>query len=340
MNPNYRAFDAYKQQDRRDLFEATAVKLGTNAQSVEKDFWVCRTIDALFKGLPRQPKLFFKGGTSLSKGFGLIRRFSEDIDIVLSRNGLLLGPDRDPFIEGLSAKKRKERFEALAEICAQHVGDKMKTRLATLMPSCVVQVSDKDPMALELRYPSLFPQDAYLRPFVKVECGARGALEPIEVRTIAPYVQDLLEMQLDLTTPKVTLIAARRTFWEKALILHGIYCGYRDEGRTPDDANPISRHYYDLAMMQGAKQGKAAVKDLALLADVREHKILAFKRSWEKLEEATPGQVRLVPQAEIQSLLEADFARMTGMMFGDPPSFSWVLERIAALEVDINRAAL
>ncbi len=186
MNPSYGAFDAYKPQDRRDLFEATAIKLGTNAQSVEKDFWVCRTIDALIKGLPRQPKLFFKGGTSLSKGFGLIRRFSEDIDIVMSRNGLLLGPDRDPFMVGLSTKKRKERFEALTEICAQHVGGKMKTRIAALMPSCAVQVSGTDPSTLELRYPSLFPQDAYLRPFVKVECGARGALEPIEVRTIAP----------------------------------------------------------------------------------------------------------------------------------------------------------
>jgi hypothetical protein len=291
----------------------------------------------LFKGLPRQPKLFFKGGTSLSKGYGLIRRFSEDIDIVFSRNGLLLGHERDPFVGGLSAKKRKERFETLTEICAQHVGRKMKARLATLMPSCEVQVSENDPATLELRYPSLFPQDAYLRPFVKVECGARGALEPIEVRTIAPYVQDLLEMRLDLTTPKVTLIAARRTFWEKALILHGIYCGYRDGGRTPDDANPISRHYYDLAMMAGAKQGKAAVMDVDLLADVREHKILAFKRSWEKLEEAMPGQVHLVPQAEIQPLLEADFARMAGMMFGDPPSFDWVLARLAELEAEINQ---
>lgn len=337
MNPNYRAFDGYKQQDRRDLFEATAVKLGTNAQSVEKDFWVSRTIDALFKGLPRQPKLFFKGGTSLSKGYGLIRRFSEDIDIVFSRNGLLLGPDRDPFVDGLSAKKRKDRFEALTKICAQHVGGKMKARLATLMPSCEVQVSESDPTTLELRYPSLFPQDAYLRPFVKVECGARGALEPIEVRAIAPYIQDLLEMRLDLTTPKVTLIAAKRTFWEKALILHGVYCGYRDGGRTPDDTNPISRHYYDLAMMASAKQGKAAVKDLDLLADVREHKILAFKRSWEKLEEAMPGQVHLVPQAEIQPILAADFARMTGMMFGDPPTFDWVLARLVELEAEINQ---
>ena len=338
MNPNYRAFDNFKEQDRRDLFEAAAVSLGTNAQAIEKDFWVCRVIDALFKGLSRQPKLYFKGGTSLSKGFGLIRRFSEDIDIVLSRDGPRLGPDRDPFVVGLSGSKRKGRFEALGPICAAHVGGRMRDGLAALLPQCAFELDPDDAQTLRVRYPSIYPPDPYLRPFVKIECGARGALEPIQIRTIAPYVQSLLEMRVDLTTPKVTLIAARRTFWEKALILHGVFCGFRDEGRLPTDANPISRHYYDLAMMFGTKEGAAAVADLDLLADVREHKQLAFRRPWEKLAEATPGSVRLVPQGEVQELLAADFERMSGMMFGEPPTFEWVIDRLAETETAINRA--
>ena len=328
MNPNYLAFDRFSEQDRRDLFEAAAATLGANAQAIEKDFWVCRVIDVLFKGLARQPKLFFKGGTSLSKGYGLIRRFSEDIDIVLSRDGLRLGPDRDPFSEGLSGNKRKERFEALGSICAGHVGGKMRERLAALLPQCAIEPDPDDSQTLRVRYPSIYPPDAYLRPYVKIECGARGALEPIQIRAIAPYVQSLLEMRLDLTTPKVTLIAARRTFWEKALILHGVYSGFRDTERKPNDANPISRHYYDLAMMAGTKEAAAAVADRALLADVREHKLLAFRRPWEKLEEALPGAVRLVPQAPVQALLANDFERMSGMMFGEPPTFSWLIEKL------------
>lgn len=339
MNPNYQEFDKLKERDRRDLFEAAAVTLDTNAQAIEKDFWVCRVIDVLFKGLSRQPKLFFKGGTSLSKGYGLIRRFSEDIDIVLSRDGLKLGLERDPFVEGLSGKKRKERFEALGPICAAHVRGKMRERLAALLPQCAVELDPDDPQTLRVRYPSIYPPDPYLRPFVKIECGARGALEPIQIRTIAPYVQSLLEMRLDLTTPKVTLIAARRTFWEKARILHGVYCGFRDAERTPSDANPISRHYYDLAMMAGTKEGTAAVSDIALLADVREHKRMAFRRPWEKLEEALPGSVRLVPQAPVQTLLAQDFERMSGMMFGEPPTFTWVIDRLAELEATINQSA-
>ncbi len=342
MNPNYARFDALKQQDRRDLFEAAAVRLGTTAQAIEKDFWVCRVIDAMFKGLPAQPKLFFKGGTSLSKGYGLIRRFSEDIDIVLSRSGLRVRGDDDPFAPSLSATKRKEGFKKLIEKCGAHVTVKMRERLAALLPMCAVETDADDPdgASLQVKYPSILAADPYLRPFVKIECGARGALEPIQKRAIAPYVQDLLGMGMDLTTPSVTLIAARRTFWEKALILHGVHCGFRDQGKRPEDRNPISRHYYDVAMMAGQAEGVKAVRDMALLDDVREHKLLAFRRPWEKLEEARPGAIRLTPQPEIQHDLARDYDRMSGMLFGEAPTFEWVLAEIAKLEEVVNRRSV
>lgn len=340
MNSDYARFDTLMAMDRRDLFEAAAIRLGTTAQAIEKDFWVCRVIDALFKGLPSQPKLFFKGGTSLSKGYGLINRFSEDIDIVLSRAGLRVRSGNDPFAPSLSATKRKENFKGLIEKCGVHVTVKMRERLATLVPMCAVEVDADDPdgASLQVKYPSILPADPYLRPFVKIECGARGALEPIQRRAIAPYVQDLLGMRMDLTTKSVTLIAARRTFWEKALILHGVHCGFRDQNKRPDDRNPISRHYYDVAMMAGRAEGLKAVRDIALLDDVRQHKQLAFRRPWEKLDEARPGTMRLTPQPEIRQDLARDYVRMSGMMFGDAPTFDWVLGEIANLEATINRA--
>lgn len=269
MNSDYARFDKLPRRDRLDLFEASAAQLGATSQAIEKDFWVCRTIDALFKGMPKQPKLFFKGGTSLSKGYGLIRSFSEDIDIVLSRSGLRATGENDPFTPGLSGGKRKLAVERLKKICTDHVQGRMRDRLSPLLPMCEIErdPDDSDDASLRVKYPSLLQPDGYLKPFVKIECGARGALEPIQARSIKPYVQDVMRARLDLSTPAVTLIAARRTFWEKALILHGIHCGFRDEGKRPSDQNPISRHYYDIAMMADAPEGLKAIKDIELMSE-------------------------------------------------------------------------
>lgn len=339
MNADYAKFDKLKERDRKDVFEAAAGRLGTNAQSIEKDLWVCRVIDALFKGLGNRPKLYFKGGTSLSKGYGLIKRFSEDIDIVVSRAGLGIKAADDPLAEGLTSKKRKAAVEATKTKCSEHVLGRMKADLAKLLPECAFEDDGDDPdkSSLRVKYPSLLKADGYLKPWVKIECGARGAREPEVKKAIAPYIQYELGTKIKLVTAGVTLIAAERTFWEKALILHGIHCGYRDEKRKPGENNLISRHYYDVAMMRDRPEGLKAVRDIALLTKVREHKLLLFKRGWEKLEEAKPGSIRIVPQDDIKADLAKDYAAMSGMMFGDAPDFDWVLGEIAKLEEAINK---
>jgi hypothetical protein len=342
MNADYGKFDQLKRQDRRDLFEACADRLGANAQAIEKDLWVCRVIDALFKGLGRQPKLFFKGGTSLSKGYGLIKRFSEDIDIVISRNGLRIKPEDDPLAKGLSGKKRNERAAAVRQRCSEHVLGRMRERLGPLLPMCTIEKDDddSDQASLLVNYPSLLKRDAYLKPWVKIECGARGATEPISERPVVPYLQVEIGNRLDLAVDGVTMIRAERTFWEKALILHGVYCGFRD-GRSPErDLNLESRHYYDVAVMRERSEGLRAVADFNLLRQVRAHKMALFHRAWEKLSEAEPGTLHLVPQAEIQPMLATDYRAMSGMMFGESPTFDWVLEELAKLEDIINRRLL
>lgn len=342
MNETCLEFDALKKTDRRDVFEATAARLGTNAQAIEKDLWVCRVIDALFTGLPRRPKPFFKGGTSLSKGYGLINRFSEDIDIVLSRKGLGIKGDAGPLASGLSKKKREKVAEAATEICSQHVLGKMSDQLGELLPQCTLRADNTDPdrMSLRVVYPTILEQDPYLKPWVKIECGARGAVEPDIKRKIEPYIQGDIGKQYALGTKGVTLVRAERTFWEKALILHGIYCGHRDDvGRRPGDNNLISRHYYDVAMMAESAEGRKAVADHDLLARVREHKQALFRRGWEKLSEAVPGSVRLVPQETICDDLRRDYDAMQGMMFGDAPQFEWIIERLSELEATINNRA-
>ena len=342
MNANYAKFDKQKERDRKDVFEAAAARLGTNAQSIEKDLWVCRVIDALFKGLNSRPKLYFKGGTSLSKGYGLIKRFSEDIDIVVSRGGLGIPAEDDPLNKDLTSKKRKAAIEATKTKCSDHVLGRMKADLEKLLPECTFETDDDDhdKASLRVKFPSLLKPDGYLKPWVKIECGARGAREPEAKRFIAPYIQHELDAKFNLATEGVTLIAAERTFWEKALILHGIFCGYRDEKKMPGENNLISRHYYDLAMMRDRPEGLKAIRNTSLFAQVREHKLTLFKRSWEKLEEARPGTLRLTPQDEIKKALTKDYTAMSGMMFGKAPDFEWVLDEIAKLEDAINTKLL
>lgn len=339
MNPGYAAFDKLKPAERRDYFAAAAERIDTIQQAIEKDFWVCRVIDAMFDGLSTRPKLFFKGGTSLSKGYGLIKRFSEDIDIVISRGGLGIKAADDPLAEGMSNKKREAALEAVKAKCSAHVLGRMCENLGELLPMCKIEEDpdDADKMSLRVTYPSLVKAEGYLKPYVKIECGARGALEPLSRRDIAPYIQSELGKAISLTTEKVTLIAAERTFWEKALILHGIYCGFRDDkNRRPGEGNLISRHYYDVAMMADSKEGKRAIADIDLLDRVRLHKQLMFRRGWEKLDEAKPGGLHLVPQKEITKDLEADYEEMSGMMFGEPPEFAWVLGELEKLEKIMN----
>ena len=185
---------------------------------------------------------------------------------------------------------------------------------------------------------SLLKADAYLKPWVKVECGARGAYEPDVKRDITPYIQTELGNRFKLATKAVTLISAERTFWENALILHGIYCGFRDdEGRRPGDKNLISRHYYDVAMMRDRAEGLRAVRDEGLLDRFRIHKQLMFRRGWEKLDEAKRGGIRVVPQKEIRKDLEKDYADMQGMMFGDAPTFAWIIGELEKLEEAVNK---
>jgi hypothetical protein len=215
----------------------------------------------------------------------------------------------------------------------------MKTDLSKLLPQCTFEDDGDDPdkSSLRVKYPSLLKADGYLKPWVKIECGARGAREPEAKRGIAPYIQQELGTKIKLVTDGITLIAAERTFWEKVLILHGIHCGFRDEKRKPGENNLISRHYYDVAMMRDRPEGLKAIRDIALLTKVREHKLLLFKRGWEKLEEAKPGSIRLVPQDGIKDDLAKDYEAMSGMMFGDAPDFDWVLGEIAKLEEAIDK---
>lgn len=344
MSAAYGNFLAIPARDRREMFENAAERLKTSAANVEKDFWVCLVLDALYHRLPaRHPRLMFRGGTSLSKAFGLIQRFSEDVDLTVYRGDLGFTDQRDPTVADISNTKRKALFEELRAACSAYVLDDLKGALEEALgetaPGCrvVPDESDGTEQTLLVRYPSLYPSaaGAYVLPQVKLEGGARSALTPSRPRSVAPYIADDLP-EHGLQVDGIDTIAPERTFLDKLLVLHGLHCGYREKDRLPQANSRVSRHYYDFAVISGTDTGRAALADTALLDDVRGHSMIAFRQAWKRLDEAVPGTVRLAPQPELRAVLEQDYAAMRDMMFGDAPDFGWVVEQTRAVEAAVN----
>jgi hypothetical protein len=348
MNGNLESFASFlalPDQDKRDVFGAAASRLDTLPSYVEKDFWVCLVLEALYNRLPEgHPRLLFKGGTSLSKAFGLIRRFSEDIDLVVYRDDLgFSGVDDPTAAEDLSIRERKALFRKLNEACSSYIiGDlanELTSSIDQIVEGCRVipDESDDDQQTLLIEYPTQYPNNggAYVTPRVKIEAGAKSALDPTLDCTITPFVADELP-DWSFEVGNLRVIAPERTYWEKLLILHGLHCGYRDEGRLPADKDRISRHYYDVAMITVTENGRSALSDIAMLDAVREHNIIAFRQAWKRFEEAVPGSLRLVPQAELRKVIEGDYGAMEGMILGEAPGFEWVMEQIEYAEATVN----
>lgn len=347
MNGDYASFLSLHPQDKRDLCEAAARRLDTLPSYVEKDFWVCLVLDLLYNRLPAgHPRLLFKGGTSLSKAFGLINRFSEDIDIVIFRDGLGFEGERDPTVsENLSNKKRKQLFNKLRSACSEYVCGALQTDItgciAEIVEGCVVfpNEGDVDSQTLIVEYPTIYPSADvdYVEPRIRIEAGARSALDPNTTCSVTPLIGEELP-EWSLSVGGIRAITPERTLWEKLLILHGLYCGYRDEQRLPTDRDRISRHYYDCSMILQTESGRNALADFDLLSAVREHNLIAFRQAWKGFEAAVPGTLRFVPQSDLLRVVKRDYAAMEGMILGDVPEFDWVVDKLTQAENQVNRS--
>ena len=168
----------------------------------------------------------------------------------------------------------------------------MATLIGEMTDGCEVlpDGDDGDRQTLLVSYPTLYPdgETAYVSPRVKIEAGVRSELEPNVTCAVRPYVaDDFPDWPFDVGD--VATLAAKRTYWEKLLILHGVHCGYRDEKRLPADKDRISRHYYDAATMTASEIGDSALSDEGLLDAVRNHNLVAFRQARKRFEEAVPG---------------------------------------------------
>ncbi|MFN0056240.1 MAG: nucleotidyl transferase AbiEii/AbiGii toxin family protein [Planctomycetales bacterium] len=336
-------------RDRADLFAESARRRTMNVVVIEKDFWVCWVLKRLFT-MPNLPAgLIFKGGTSLSKVFGVIERFSEDVDLSFNRDDLGFGGENDPAHAG-SKKKQQAQVENLVVATSQMIRDKLLPRLMTVIESELKSASgrswgleldstDAEQQTVLFHYPKSDQHRAesapYLRPNVRLEMGARAEHWPITVGTVQPYAADDVPTAFQNPACTVRAAAAERTFWEKATILHM----WHHAGADKTLKERQSRHYYDVVRLFEHPTGKSALNDLELLRAVARHKSLFFRRAWAKFDEAVPGSLRLVPPKARLVELAHDYATMREeMIFGEAPTMEHILDVLAEIERLVNGA--
>jgi len=349
MNPAFVTFLSAPPTDRRDAFLGAARRLGTAEQNIEKDFWVCWTLDALFNGAQAGgPRLLFKGGTSLSKAFGLIARFSEDIDITIFRDDLGQSASATE-LEALSGKKRRARLDAIKAASQAHVAGPLREELAGHLDDALgaaglprqgaqVELDSEDPdqQSLLVRYPQVTAAaEGYIRPAVKIEAGAKSALDPNRATTIRPYIADDV-VGMDLDVANVITVVPERTFWDKVVILHGLRQWFEMRGTLRAGGQRVSRHYYDLYRLLESDAGRRAANDGDLALDCVGHARMFFNSHDLHLETAAPGSFTLSPSHKMATELARDYAAMAGMIFGEVPAFEAVLARIARFEREVN----
>jgi hypothetical protein len=329
---------------RRRLFEETGSRMNLDSLIVEKDFWVCWTLNRLFNLPDLRKHLVLRGGTSLSKVYGVIHRFSEDIDLTI--NGVFFGfeGDSDP----ASKKSNKQRDRSIGQMlaaCSQFVGSDLRRKLNELFVyylkeskeqwEVLIDEQDRDGQTLLFHYPGAVDlvSGSYVDPSVKLEFGCRSDPWPTIRARIKPYAAEFFhDVFSNNKDCDVIVLKAERTFWEKATILH------QEANRSEDRLLPLrySRHYYDLAMLAQSRFRDSALHDYDLLDTVTQHKKLFFRCGWAKYDEARPGTLRLLPPDFRLPELKKDYDKMQIMMFDKSPSFQEIMDILLELESTIN----
>jgi hypothetical protein len=281
-------FAKFPLDERTPYLQEVANRRGLSLLVVEKDFWVCLILRLLFTESGLADKIVFKGGTSLSKVFNIIKRFSEDIDISIDPDWLGFGGDDRPDAAE-SRSQFDKRWEKLNKACAAVVEEKIQSSLELAIkevigPSATGQThltfkleeQTQSPL-LTFRYPTNEPASpGYIHPQVKLELGSLTDQRPIGNYNITPWIAEEFPGMFKESECRVVALEAERTFWEKATILHTEYHRPREKPMR----NRLSRDCYDLCCMAKHGSGRRALADLALLQRVVEHKRIYFYSSW------------------------------------------------------------
>lgn len=311
---------------------------------LEKDFWVSWLLGVLFTLPDIAPHLVFKGGTSLSKVFGVIDRFSEDIDLCLVPE--FVGADAAGFDALTSRGKRVAAVMAMQALCS----DKAQAVLMPALEAAIgkalgaptagawlrfeVDADAKSPIVY-FAYPSTQGGGFdYLKREVKLELGTLTDQQPTGRYAVRPLLADAFPQLFTGWACTVTALELERTFWEKATILHAEF------HRPADSPTPTryARHYFDMAKLLAHPMAAQFLADQAQCARVVDWKGRVFARGWARYDLASHGSFRLTPAPHRQADLAQDYATMRPMFMSEPPPFALLMARLTEAEQRVNGA--
>ncbi len=327
--------------ERRLYIEEAAARRGVSAVIIEKDFWVSWMLAVLFRS-EFAGSLVFKGGTSLSKVFGAIDRFSEDIDLSLAPS--FVGVDAPG--DDASRTKLDRWMQDAQDACAATLRHKVKPALDTAIMQALGPAGEANRLEhvqgngtetdLLFHYPSVLPVGfAYIRRSVKLEFGSLTDQQPHGIHAIRPWIAESIPSAFADWSCSVVALEAERTFWEKATILHAEHHRPQDKP-TPDR---FSRHYADLARLSEHPSAPVALAMPDLRDRVVAWKGRFFHSAWARFDLARPGSFRLIPKPSRVRDLARDYEAMREMYLAVPPAFDRVLDTLRDLEQRINNGS-
>ena len=313
------------EKERVEIIKGLTLTAGLPEESIEKDWWVTMVLKALFE-TRCSDCLVFKGGTSLSKGWNLIERFSEDIDVAINRD--FFG------ITNISSKNQREKLRKLS---SKYIQDELITELYQKMQDAGItgftidlvatETSDKDPRVLNVKYPTLFPGNHYVQNWVKVEISCRSLREPFVPVAIRSIIADNYPNKIfsdEYFT--VNIVSPKRTFLEKAFLLHEAL----QKGRI--HSKRMTRHLYDLHKLMDTEFAVEALTDIELYKTIAEHRSIMTRERGVDYSTHRPSQINFVPENEVVDLWEDDCNNMREtFIYEQPVSFDALIKRMKDL---------
>lgn len=322
-------------EERAELFGEVADELNMLDIVIEKDFWVCWMLDKLFNHPNIKNNIVFKGGTSLSKVYNLIKRFSEDIDLIL--NWRVLGYEKvkdDPMIKRGSKTQQDKFNKQIKEDTVEYIQNILLKEIEDIIEQfdgVSAMINPTEPDNILMKYKSNLTSKGYIKSDqIKLEFKALAYWEPSDTHVVKPYIIDVLPHYAPMEC-NVLVSSAERTFWEKATILHS------EAHRKTAIPQRYSRHYYDLYQISlNGEVKKKAFADSDLLRIALEMKTKFYYTKWSNYENAKIGSFKLIPPEHNLQHLKKDYDAMGQMIFGNTPSFEDILKHLKILEDDIN----
>ncbi len=341
MNPA-QEFLGFPPERRQALIEEAATRRSVDPVIMEKDFWVCWLLSLLFADKEIAPHLVFKGGTSLSKVFDVIDRFSEDVDLSVSPE--FVGADVKAYEAATSRNQREKAGLAIQVQCAKTVKGSIQPRLESKIgeylgakKGATWLTYEDNPQGqspnLYFHYPGAAGKRlAYIRPAILLEMGSITDQQPTGKHKVTPWIADILPNAFPNWTCQVTALEISRTFWEKATILHSEF------HRPAKDPMPdrYARHYYDFVRMASHSESGTFMADKEMARRVAGWKAKYFPRTWGKYDTAVHGTFQLVPPDARLAALEDDYKKMAPLFVKEPPAFKKLLEELANVEKKLN----